>query len=223
MSSPVARPRVSGIDDVPADCHGRLPRGCVGALAFRASSRRGLRLFAIGVIAPTGVVAGKFRLDSATMTYMGDPLAALDRFLTRRISSGSNASDKRMATSSHACDGYSFMRFPLQGPKRWCSSMWANERSWRSSEKRSRRLHGAVRLRWGFLDEMLPAPWLCASRWRQATGRRPHRTGSPNCSRNIRVRAISAVCPRVCPCNRVLELSGTIVGTAKVAESDSIR
>jgi hypothetical protein len=22
------------------------------------------------------------------------------------------------------------------------------------------RLHGAVRLRWGFLDEMIPAPWV---------------------------------------------------------------
>jgi hypothetical protein len=43
----------------------------VGALAFRASSRRGLRPFGIGVIAASSVVAGKFWLDSATMTYAG--------------------------------------------------------------------------------------------------------------------------------------------------------
>jgi hypothetical protein len=43
----------------------------VGALAFRASSRRGLRPFGIGVIAASGVVAGKFWLDSVTITYLG--------------------------------------------------------------------------------------------------------------------------------------------------------
>lgn len=43
----------------------------VGSLAFRASNRRGLRPFWIGVIAASGVVAGKFWLDSATITYAG--------------------------------------------------------------------------------------------------------------------------------------------------------
>src|SRR5216683_3186976 len=36
----------------------------VGSLAFRASSRRGLPPFWIGLIAAGGVVAGKFWLDS---------------------------------------------------------------------------------------------------------------------------------------------------------------
>ena len=43
----------------------------VGALASRASSRRGLWPFGIGVIAASSVVAGKFWLDSATITYAG--------------------------------------------------------------------------------------------------------------------------------------------------------
>src|SRR5713101_5339430 len=43
----------------------------VGALAFRASSRRGLRPFWTGVLAASGVAAGKFWLDSATITYTG--------------------------------------------------------------------------------------------------------------------------------------------------------
>jgi hypothetical protein len=43
----------------------------VGALAFGASNRRGLRPFGIGVIAASSVVAGKFWLDSATITYAG--------------------------------------------------------------------------------------------------------------------------------------------------------
>jgi mercuric ion transport protein len=43
----------------------------VGALAFRASSRRGLRPFWMGMIAASSVVAGKFWVDSATMTYAG--------------------------------------------------------------------------------------------------------------------------------------------------------
>src|SRR2546425_12115164 len=37
----------------------------VGALAFRASRRRGLRPFWIGTIAASSVVVGKFWLDSA--------------------------------------------------------------------------------------------------------------------------------------------------------------
>lgn len=41
----------------------------VGSLAFRASNRRGLRPFWIGVIAASGVVAGKFWLDSAATIY----------------------------------------------------------------------------------------------------------------------------------------------------------
>jgi mercuric ion transport protein len=49
----------------------------VGALAFRASSRRGLRPFWIGMIAASSVVAGKFWLDSATMTYTGVGLLVL--------------------------------------------------------------------------------------------------------------------------------------------------
>lgn len=43
----------------------------VGALAFRASSRRGLQPFWIGVIAAGSVLAGKFWLDSAWITYAG--------------------------------------------------------------------------------------------------------------------------------------------------------
>lgn len=43
----------------------------VGALAFRASSRRGLRPFWIGVIAAGSVLAGKFWLDSDRTTYVG--------------------------------------------------------------------------------------------------------------------------------------------------------
>jgi uncharacterized membrane protein len=43
----------------------------VGALAFRAASRRGLRPFWVGVIAATSVVAGKFWLDSTAITYLG--------------------------------------------------------------------------------------------------------------------------------------------------------
>src|SRR5437667_6303051 len=43
----------------------------VGALGFRASSRRGLKPFWIGVIAAGSVLAGKFWLDSATVTYAG--------------------------------------------------------------------------------------------------------------------------------------------------------
>lgn len=45
--------------------------GAVGALAFRASGRRGLRPFWTGVMAATGVLVGKFWLDSATITYAG--------------------------------------------------------------------------------------------------------------------------------------------------------
>ena len=43
----------------------------VCALAFRASSRRGLRPFWIGVIAAGSVLAGKFWLDSQTIAYAG--------------------------------------------------------------------------------------------------------------------------------------------------------
>ena len=43
----------------------------VGALAFRASSRRGLRPFWIGMTAASSVVAGEFWLDSAAITYAG--------------------------------------------------------------------------------------------------------------------------------------------------------
>jgi hypothetical protein len=46
----------------------------VGALAFRALSRRGLRPFWVGVIAASSVVAGKFWLDSAVVTYAGTGL-----------------------------------------------------------------------------------------------------------------------------------------------------
>ena len=49
----------------------------VGALACRASSRRGLRPFWIGMIAASSVVAGKFWLDSATITYTGVGLLVL--------------------------------------------------------------------------------------------------------------------------------------------------
>jgi hypothetical protein len=49
----------------------------VGALAFRASSRRGLLPFWIGMIAASSVVAGKFWFDSATMTYAGVGLLVL--------------------------------------------------------------------------------------------------------------------------------------------------
>ena len=49
----------------------------VSALAFRASSRRGLRPFWIGMIAASSVVAGKFWLDSATITYTGVGLLVL--------------------------------------------------------------------------------------------------------------------------------------------------
>jgi hypothetical protein len=49
----------------------------VGALAFRASSRRGLRPFWIGMIAASSVVAGKVWLDSATMTDTGVGLLVL--------------------------------------------------------------------------------------------------------------------------------------------------
>ncbi len=43
----------------------------VGALAFRASSRRGLWPFWTGMIAASSVVAGKFWVDSSTITYAG--------------------------------------------------------------------------------------------------------------------------------------------------------
>lgn len=49
----------------------------VGALAFRASSRRGLGPFGIGMFAASGVVAGKFWFDSATITYAGIGLLVL--------------------------------------------------------------------------------------------------------------------------------------------------
>ncbi len=49
----------------------------VGALAFRASSRRGLRRFWIGMIAASSVVAGKFWFDSVKMTYTGVGLLVL--------------------------------------------------------------------------------------------------------------------------------------------------
>ena len=49
----------------------------VGALAFRASSRHGLWPFWIGMVAASSVVAGKFWLDSATMTYTGVGLLVL--------------------------------------------------------------------------------------------------------------------------------------------------
>ena len=45
--------------------------GAAGSLAFRATSRRGLRPFWVGVIAASSVVAGKFWLDSAAITYAG--------------------------------------------------------------------------------------------------------------------------------------------------------
>ena len=43
----------------------------VGALAFRASSRRGLRPFWMGVIAAGSVLTGKFWLDAESITYAG--------------------------------------------------------------------------------------------------------------------------------------------------------
>jgi len=43
----------------------------VGALACRASSRRGLWPFWTGMIAASSVVAGKFWVDSSTITYAG--------------------------------------------------------------------------------------------------------------------------------------------------------
>jgi hypothetical protein len=43
----------------------------VGALAFRAASRRGLRPFWVGVIAASSVVAGKCWLNAAPITYAG--------------------------------------------------------------------------------------------------------------------------------------------------------
>lgn len=43
----------------------------VGALGVRASRRRGLGPFWIGVIAASSVLIGKFRLDSAMITYAG--------------------------------------------------------------------------------------------------------------------------------------------------------
>jgi hypothetical protein len=43
----------------------------VGALAFRAGSHRGLLPFWVGVIAGCSVVAGKFWLDAAAITYAG--------------------------------------------------------------------------------------------------------------------------------------------------------
>ena len=49
----------------------------VGALAFRAASRHGLLPFWVGVIAASGVVAGKFWLDSPTITYIGVGLLVL--------------------------------------------------------------------------------------------------------------------------------------------------
>jgi hypothetical protein len=43
----------------------------VGALAVRASSRRGLAPFSTGLIAASDVVAGKFWLDTTAITYAG--------------------------------------------------------------------------------------------------------------------------------------------------------
>ncbi len=43
----------------------------LASLAFRASSRRGLRPFWTGMVAASGVVAGKFWLDSTALTYAG--------------------------------------------------------------------------------------------------------------------------------------------------------
>src|SRR5258708_26937927 len=43
----------------------------LASLAFRATSRRGLGPFWIGVMAASGVVAGKFWLDSTAITYAG--------------------------------------------------------------------------------------------------------------------------------------------------------
>jgi hypothetical protein len=43
----------------------------VGTLAFRAASRRGLRPFWVGLVAGCSVVAGKFWLDAAAITYAG--------------------------------------------------------------------------------------------------------------------------------------------------------
>lgn len=42
-----------------------------GSLRFRASSRRGLQPFWVGSIAASSVVAGKFWLNSPTVTYAG--------------------------------------------------------------------------------------------------------------------------------------------------------
>jgi hypothetical protein len=43
----------------------------LAALVFRASSRRGLGPFWLGVIAAAGVIAGKFWLGSDSTTYVG--------------------------------------------------------------------------------------------------------------------------------------------------------
>ena len=48
-----------------------------GALAFRASNRRGRRPFWIGVIAASTVVAGKFWFGSTPITYSGVGLLVL--------------------------------------------------------------------------------------------------------------------------------------------------
>lgn len=59
----------------------------VGSLAFRASNRRGLRPFWIGVIAASGVVAGKFWLGATAITYAGIGLlivAAMWNVIPRR-------------------------------------------------------------------------------------------------------------------------------------------
>lgn len=49
----------------------------VGALGFRASSRRGLGPFWIGVLAALCVTTGKFLLDSMATTYMGVTLLVI--------------------------------------------------------------------------------------------------------------------------------------------------
>ena len=44
---------------------------CVGSLAFRASTRRGLGPFGVGLMGAVGVLSGKFYFNSATAGYIG--------------------------------------------------------------------------------------------------------------------------------------------------------
>jgi hypothetical protein len=62
----------------------------VGALAFRASTRRGFTSFWIGVTAAGSVLAGKFWFDSAAITYAGVSLlvfATILNLIPRRATS----------------------------------------------------------------------------------------------------------------------------------------